>query len=222
MKKFALIVAGGVGKRMGSTVPKQFMMLADRPVLMHTIDAFFTFDPAISIIVVLPDHQVEVWNNLVTTFNFDINHQVTIGGESRFESVKNGLSRIDQEGLVAIHDGVRPLVSTEVIGRTFKLAEKRGNAIPKVPIKDSLRSLSGDRNRSVDRSHYVAVQTPQVFELSLVKNAYDKAVGDGFADDASVLDNYGEQIHLCDGDESNIKVTTKFDLVFAASLLKGV
>jgi len=221
MKKYAIIVAGGKGERMGSAVPKQFLPLAGRPILMHTIEAFHQYDPNIVIIVVLPKNQVGTWKKLINDFQFDVEHTTVIGGEKRCHSVQNGLSTIDQNGLVAIHDGVRPLVSIDIIGRTFDIAEKKGNAIPVVLIKDSLRMISSGRSEAIDRNKFVYVQTPQTFQVEIIKKAYDQSCSEDLLDDASVLENYGVQIHLCEGEPANIKITTQEDLQIAESVFSS-
>jgi 2-C-methyl-D-erythritol 4-phosphate cytidylyltransferase len=218
-KKFALIVAGGSGTRMKSTVPKQFLMLGNKPVLMHTIERFVAYDPAVGIILVLPSSQFENWGELCIRYNFKIPYRLVAGGSVRFESVKNGLSEIHEDGIVAIHDGVRPLVSLETIDRCFKMAEEKGNALPVMPFVESMRMVEGDNSFPVDREKYVAVQTPQVFRVSEIKQAYELGFDSVFTDDAMVLERLGIQINLVEGNRENIKITHASDLIVAEALL---
>ncbi len=214
MKKFALIVAGGSGSRMNNAVPKQFIEINDRPVLMHTFDAFFNFDSKLEFILVLPKDQVTAWNALCQKHRFKTEHKITFGGETRFQSVKNGLDLISDDGIVFIHDGVRPLVSAKTLKNCFEKAAEKGNALPVVPVTESVRFADGSENHPVDRSKYFLVQTPQTFQTrQLAKN-------DSFTDDATVLESRGETIHLVEGNRENIKITYPDDLVFAEILLK--
>ena len=220
-KNYALIVAGGSGSRMNATVPKQFLLLNDKPVLMHTIERFHEYDNAIEIIVVLPEAQFPLWENLCHEYKFSIRHQLVAGGSVRFESVKNGLSRIQGDGIVAIHDGVRPLVSFETIGRCFEVARLKGNAIPVMPVIESLRMIDGENSKAVDRSSFVTIQTPQVFSVSEIKAAYNQPFSEVFTDDASVLEAAGSAINLVEGNIENIKITHPADLIFAGMLIKN-
>lgn len=221
MKKIALIVAGGAGSRMKSVTPKQFMLLSGRPVLMHSISAFISYDKNISILLVLPQNQVETWNRLCEEFSFNIEHQIAEGGETRFNSVKNGLALItDEYALVAIHDGVRPLVSQSTIKTCFEFAEKKGNAIPGIPSNDSLRELKVNTSLAVNRDNYRLIQTPQCFSLEQLKEAYQQNYSEKFTDDASVVEMMGGEIHLVDGNRENIKITTEEDLIIAEALMK--
>lgn len=222
MKKFVLIVAGGSGSRMNSVVPKQFMLISGKPVLMHTIRRFYEYDPESEIIVVLPKEQIPTWNKLCDDYRFRIKHVVAEGGSVRFESVRNGLSVIEGEGLVAIHDGVRPLVSRETINRCFDTAEMKGNAVPVMPANESLRRIEGDTNKAVDRTEYVSVQTPEVFRISEIKEAYKSDYNDTFTDDASVLEHAGFNINLVEGNKENIKITHPVDIIIAETLIKDI
>ena len=222
MKKIALIVAGGFGSRMKSEIPKQFMLLSGRPVLMHSISAFISFDKNISILLALPQNQIETWNKLCKEFSFNIEHQVVAGGETRFNSVKNGLALItDDNALVAIHDGVRPLVSQSTISACFETAEKNGNAIPGIPLNDSLRQLKDNTTLAVNRDNYRLIQTPQCFFLKQLKDAYQQNYSEKFTDDASVIEMMGGEIHLVEGNRENIKITTGDDLIIAEALMKN-
>jgi len=220
MNKYAIIVAGGRGVRMGADVPKQFLVLAGKPILMHTLEAFDRAILDLQLIVVLPSDQIEIWKSLTREYSFDIAHKITEGGETRFGSVKNGLQLVAEDGLVAIHDGVRPLVSKEIINRSFEEAFVFGNAVTSVKLKESIRELSKESNKSVDRNFYRSIQTPQTFKSTLIKSAFTNAKHSDFTDDAGVLESNGVKIHLIEGDYKNIKITTKEDLLFAESILK--
>lgn len=213
-------MAGGSGSRMNSEQPKQFLVLEDRPILMHTIDAFNNYSSDISIIVVLPKEHISTWENLVSQYLYKTPHQITIGGVTRFDSVQSGLSKIVGEGLVAIHDGARPLISTDVIERTFHSALKQGNGIAAVQVKDSIRKMNNEKSEAVDRNLYYSVQTPQTFTLEIIRNAFENAASNAFTDDASVVEAFGKDIHLVEGSYENLKITTPEDLVIAASILQ--
>ncbi|MDH5476690.1 MAG: 2-C-methyl-D-erythritol 4-phosphate cytidylyltransferase [Cyclobacteriaceae bacterium] len=218
MKKYAVIVAGGKGKRMGSTTPKQYLLLDGYPILMHTLYKFYTYDSTINLILVLPKSDFDLWNTLCEEHDFDIPLQLTFGGDTRFQSVKNGLDLINTEGLVAIHDGVRPLVDNTIIDASFKVALQHKNAITAIPLKDSIRKIDGDKNFAEDRSNYQSIQTPQTFECALIKKAYTTEEQLHFTDDASVAEFAGHKIHLIEGSYKNIKITTTEDLKIAEVL----
>jgi 2-C-methyl-D-erythritol 4-phosphate cytidylyltransferase len=220
MKYYAIIVAAGKGTRMKSKVPKQFLLLAGKPLLMHSIENFYKEIPGIKIIVVLPANAILYWKKLRQEYSFFIPHVVVAGGKSRFNSVKNGLELIKRDGLVAVHDGVRPLASQTVIRRTFKTAKRFGAAIPVLKIKDSVRMLEGIKNKSVQRNSIVLVQTPQCFRTMLLKRAYEQEFRSSFTDDATVVEAYGHPVHLAAGKAENIKITTQEDLLIAEALLK--
>jgi 2-C-methyl-D-erythritol 4-phosphate cytidylyltransferase len=219
MKKYALIVAGGNGTRMGTGLAKQFLLLHGKPVIMHTMEVFHNTGAAI--VLVLPVHQFDYWKTLCTTHHFELSHQLVAGGETRFHSVKNGLGVIPEDGLVAIHDGVRPCITPEVIERTFHGAAQKGNAIAAVKLKDSIRVTDGEDNHSVNREYYWLIQTPQTFQSKLIKSAYANASHGQFTDDASVLEAAGSAIHLTEGDYRNIKITTPEDMLVAEVFLGG-
>ncbi|MGQ8338912.1 2-C-methyl-D-erythritol 4-phosphate cytidylyltransferase [Sunxiuqinia sp. A32] len=221
MKKFAIIVAGGKGARMGDSTPKQFLLLSGRPILMHTINRFFTFDPEIEIILVLPEGQLSEWELLCKNHNFNIPHKITKGGTTRFISVNNGLSLIEEEGIVFIHDGVRPLVSNQTILNCMDGAQKYNCAIPVIQLTDSIRQFTDVSNMAVDRSQYRLVQTPQTFNIRLLKEAFQKIDGTNFTDDASVFEAAGHKITLIDGNPENIKITTPSDLKIAEIFLQS-
>jgi len=218
-QKAVIIVAGGSGKRMGGNIPKQFVEICGKPVLMHTMFRFFSFDPEIFIVLVLPFGHIDTWNQLCSKYRFIIPHQIVAGGTERYDSVKNGLKKIDDNRLVAIHDGVRPLVSIETIGKSFELAAEFGSAIPVVPLKESIREIGADISKPVDRTKFRLVQTPQTFKSSLIKQAYQKPLDPAFTDDASVFEAAGNAVHLFEGNTENIKITTSLDLQLAAALL---
>lgn len=219
MQLYVVIVAGGYGKRMGSEVPKQFLELAGRPVLMHTIERFRSFNNSIEIITVLPENQLRHWIELQERHSFKIPQTLVKGGSSRFLSVRNGLKFVNTSGLVAIHDGVRPFVSIDTIKRCFETAEKLGNAIPAISPTESLRILNEKGSTPVDRFHVKQIQTPQVFNADLIKKAYLQEYSNEFTDDATVLEKTGEKINLIEGNRENIKITNPEDLLISAALL---
>ncbi|MFH2144109.1 MAG: 2-C-methyl-D-erythritol 4-phosphate cytidylyltransferase [Bacteroidota bacterium] len=221
MNKSVIIVAGGTGKRMGSAIPKQFLVLGHKPILMHCIECFYKYSPDIQIIVVLPDNQTIYWKKLCVEFSFSIKHTVVAGGETRFQSVKNGLTHSDIDGLVAIHDGVRPFVSKETISKAFNAAEVYGNAIPCILINESIRIIENKSSFPVDRDKIRIIQTPQVFKSDIVIKAYNEEYRNEFTDDASVLEWSGEKIHLIDGNKENIKITDVTDFQFAELIFKN-
>lgn len=220
MKKFVIIVAGGSGSRMGTEIPKQFLELKGKPIIMHTIQVFYDYDPLCRIILVLPSSQQEYWSDLCLTYNFSISHQIVSGGETRFHSVRNGMEIINEEGIVFIHDGVRPLVSKETIERSYNMACKNGNAIPVLPVQDSLRKLKGVKNVSVDRTLYLSVQTPQTFQSDQLFKAFKQDFDKDFTDDATVVEKAGFPIFFVDGNRENIKITTPTDLLIADAFMK--
>jgi 2-C-methyl-D-erythritol 4-phosphate cytidylyltransferase len=219
MKKIVIIVAGGTGKRMKSDLPKQFLLLANKPVLMHTLSNFFTFDPEMELRLVLPADQTETWKKLCEDYHFKIKHELFQGGETRFQSVKNGLKGIDHFSIVAIHDGVRPLVSHQTIENCFNLAAENGCAIPVMPLTESIRRKIGASSVAEKRELFLSVQTPQVFRSEILLKAYDAVFESSFTDDASVVENAGYSVFLTDGNEENIKITTPKDLIIAQALI---
>lgn len=214
-------MAGGKGLRMNAPLPKQFIEIAGKPVIMHTIEAFYNFNPEIRLIVVLPANQIEYWDHLCKKHAFGIEHKIAHGGETRFHSVKNGLELVTLPSVVAVHDAVRPLVSPDTIARCFSQAEVSGAAIPVVELVDSIREISGKESKSVNRNNYRMVQTPQVFDGELLLKAYEKGFSPLFTDDASVVESAGERIYLVEGNRENIKITTQMDLIFAEILLEN-
>lgn len=219
MKKYVLIVAGGKGLRMGGEQPKQFLPLKGRPVLMHTLEQFYRSDVAMEIILVLPYEQQNYWKQLCEEHHFTIKHRVADGGESRFHSVKNGLSLIETPSIVGVHDGVRPFVSVDVINRCYELAVTKEAVVPVVDVVDTVRHITNNGSETVDRSAYKLVQTPQVFNADLLLKGYEQAYSSAFTDDASVVEAMGVKVALTPGNRENIKLTTPFDLKVAEALL---
>lgn len=219
-EKYVIIVAGGKGLRMGGDLPKQFISLDGWPILMRTIYAFFSNDEKSNIIVVLPEIMIPFWNDLVQKHKFSVPHKVVSGGETRFHSVKNGLSLVPDSpnACVAVHDGVRPFVSGNVIAEAFAEAAKSGSAVPVIESVDSVRQITGDGNKAVDRSSLRLVQTPQVFSAKILHEAYRQPYSDFFTDDASVAEAIGQRISLTKGNRENIKITTPFDIEIAKVL----
>jgi 2-C-methyl-D-erythritol 4-phosphate cytidylyltransferase len=221
VKRTALIMAGGKGLRMGSSLPKQFLLLNDKPVLMHTLSTFYSLDPDIRLILVLPEDQKAYWSSLCREYGFSVPHELVTGGRSRFESVRNGLAVAGEEGLIAIHDGVRPLVTSDLILRCFEAAQRYGAVIPVTPVIESLRLLEADGSHVVDREDYRLVQTPQTFQAGLIQRAYRESTSTDFTDDASVAQAAGWPIHLVEGERRNLKITEAADLQLAAWYLNN-
>lgn len=219
MKKYALIVAGGKGLRMGSELPKQFLPIGGKPVLMRTLEAFHTCNREIRLIVVLPHSQQEFWRTLCREHRFTVPHVVVDGGETRFHSVKNGLALVEAPALVGVHDGVRPFVSREVIDRCYELAAGKRAVIPVIGVVETVRRMEGEESVTVSRDDYRLVQTPQVFDAELLKAAYGQPYTPHFTDDASVVEAWGASVTLTPGNRENIKITTPFDLKIAAALI---
>ncbi len=217
-----MIVAGGSGKRMNSDIHKQFLPLNGVPVLMHTMDKFFRYDQGIRIILVLPEDQTASWQRLCKNHQFSIVHEIRSGGETRFHSVKKNLDLVPDNALLAIHDGVRPLVSQETIDRCFKEAFLHGNAIPCIDIPETMRLINDESSVQVDRSKYRLIQTPQVFKAIIIKKAYEQEYRSSFTDDAGVAESDGNIIHLVNGNAENIKITYENDLIIASAMLPGI
>ena len=212
MKKAVLIVAGGNGERMKSAIPKQFLTLTDFPILMHTIKQFSHFK---NIILVLPKQQFITWEKLCLKYNFNKTHTLVEGGESRFHSVKNGLQKISAQSIILIHDGVRPIVSKNLIDRLINTTKEGVGSVPAIPVENSIRKITGKKSKHIDRKELYIVQTPQCFVGMDIKDAYKQAFCDSFTDDASVLEKNGGAIEVVLGDKKNIKITTKEDLEIA-------
>jgi len=220
MTDYVIIVAGGRGLRMGSDVPKQFLPIGGRPVLMRTIERFREYSERLKIILVLPKEQQDYWKQLCKEYGFNIDYQLANGGETRFHSVSNGLALIadDEAGTVAIHDGVRPFVSLSVIDSCYDAAKTYGAAIPVTPVVETLRHVNGS---TVPRNDYRLVQTPQTFDIQLLKKSYRQPYCDAFTDDASVAEHAGYKIHTVEGNRENIKITTPFDMIVGEGVLNS-
>ncbi len=221
MKKYAVIVAGGAGTRMKTDLPKQFLLLNNKPMLMHTVEQFYKCNDAIGIIIVLPKYQIDFWKELCNKHSFTIAHTIVKGGKIRYNSVQNGLQHVPNNSLVAIHDGVRPLVPKQVIQNSFKIAKESGSAIATVALKDSIRKKTEGSTISKSRKDYYLVQTPQTFQSTLLKEAYSSSKStQEFTDDASVFEASKRKITLIEGDYKNLKITTPEDLIIAQALLE--
>lgn len=218
-KEYAVIVAGGKGTRIKSALPKQFLELSGKPVLLHTIKAFYRYAESIQIILVLPKEDFSIWESICDRFQFNKPVILQSGGETRFQSVKKGLDKIEGGGLVAIHDGVRPLISEDIIAASFRLAAVHGSAVAAVRLKESIRMTDMDNTRAMDRSRFRIIQTPQTFEVDLIKKAYEMKEDTSLTDDASVAERSGHSISLFEGSYENLKITTAEDLIVAEALL---
>ena len=248
-KRYAIIVAGGTGKRMNHDVPKQFIKIGVLPVVMHTVLRFYHFDPQIKIILVLPEDYQEKWEKLCIRYDFKVPLVITEGGDTRFQSVKSGLKCITQitqikkdytddtnkDGIVAIHDGVRPFINKKILKEAYDLAKKWGNAVTSVKLKESVRVINNDpdlpaslafvqgkqaSNEAVDRNNFRLIQTPQCFSLPLIKRAYEQQEANDITDDAGLVEKLGVKIHLIEGSYENIKITTPEDLIYADAILQ--
>ena len=217
MKKVALIVAGGQGERMESKIPKQFLLLNNTPVLIHTLKKFSDFN---KIFLALPYSQFDYWKSLCKKHNFTDKHILIKGGKTRFESVKNGLKEIHEEAIIAIHDGVRPIISKNLIAQLIAKTKHGVGIIPGIPLKDSIRESNGVKSKHINRDGLYSVQTPQCFISCDIKNAYKQNYSDFFTDDASVFENNSGKIVLISGEEKNIKITTQEDLKIAESFMQ--
>jgi 2-C-methyl-D-erythritol 4-phosphate cytidylyltransferase len=220
-KEYALIVAGGKGTRIKSKLPKQFLELNGLPILMHTIYAFFRYSENVVVILVLPEDDFETWAGLCKKYNFTKSLILQKGGDTRFQSVKNGLEKIEGDGLVAIHDGVRPMVSEDIIGASYRLAAVHQSAVAAVRLKESIRMTDQDNTKAMDRSRFRLIQTPQTFQVTLIKKAYQIKDDPSLTDDASVAERAGHIISLFEGSYENIKITTPEDLIVAEALLNS-
>lgn len=216
---YVIIVAGGKGLRMGGDVPKQFLPVCGRPVLMRTLERFRAYSDKLGIILVLPKDQQEYWRRLCHEYDFAVDYALADGGATRFHSVKNGLALVPDsaQGVVAVHDGVRPFAAKNVISQCFATARLSGAAIPVVPVVETLRTING---HTVSRDDYRLVQTPQAFDIQLLKRAYQQEYTKAFTDDASVVESLGHAVALVDGNRENIKITTPFDLSIAKAVIE--
>ena len=218
---YIIIVAGGKGLRMGSDIPKQFLPIGGKPVLMRTLERFREYSPTLQIILVLPKAQQDYWHQLCKDYNFEVEYVLADGGETRFHSVQNGLAKIpdDAEGVVGVHDGVRPFPSIDVIHNCYETARTAKAVIPVIPIVETVRHLQGNTSETVPRNDYRLVQTPQTFDIQLLKAANKQPYNDGFTDDASVVEAFGFNITLVEGNRENIKITTPYDMKIAEVLI---
>ncbi|RZL61425.1 MAG: 2-C-methyl-D-erythritol 4-phosphate cytidylyltransferase [Pedobacter sp.] len=219
MKYYAVIVAGGSGNRMQTETPKQFLLLNNLPVLMHTIKAFAQSDSQPKILVVLHTDQHNYWRRLCNEFNFNIPHEIIAGGSERFNSVQNAIKTIKEDCFVAIHDAVRPLISKQLIDYSYKQATELGNVVVAVQSSDSVRLLKNGETSAIKRNEVYLVQTPQVFDLSVLRSAYEQDFELAFTDDASVVEALGEKINIIEGERNNIKITYPIDLELAEMLI---
>ena len=239
---YVIIVAGGKGLRMGSDIPKQFLPIGGKPVLMRTLERFREYSADLQIILVLPEAQQDYWQQLCQEYHFQVEYQLANGGQTRFHSVQNGLALVpdDAQGVVGVHDGVRPFPAIEVICNCYETARTAKAVIPVIPIVETVRHLTGGHltggqescdisltshlssltSKTVPRGDYRLVQTPQTFDIQLLKAANRQPYNDGFTDDASVVESYGHQITLVEGNRENIKITTPYDIVVAEALCK--
>ena len=219
---YVIIVAGGKGLRMGSDIPKQFLPIGGKPVLMRTLERFREYSKDLKIILVLPEAQQDYWQELCKKYNFEVEYQLANGGQTRFHSVQNGLALVpdDAEGVVGVHDGVRPFPAVEVIRNCYEAARTAKAVIPVIPVVETVRHLEGEESVTVPRGDYRLVQTPQTFDIQLLKAANRQPYNDGFTDDASVVESYGHAITLVEGNRENIKITTPYDIVVAEALCK--
>lgn len=220
MRKYAIVVAGGTGSRMKGDLPKQFMLLSGKPVICYSIEAFAAYDSTIEIILVIHPQYIPYWEQLSAKFHLTSQPLVVAGGETRFDSVKNGLMKIVEDGFVAVHDAARPVIQADFIRNIFATASEFGSAMPGVPLNDTIRIVEGDSTRQLDRTFLQAMQTPQVFKVSELKQAYTQSFSEMFTDDASVMQSAGFPLHLTEGRPENIKITHSQDIELAEVFLK--
>ena len=219
---YVIIVAGGKGLRMRSDIPKQFLPIGGKPVLMRTLERFREYSTELQIILVLPENQQDYWLQLCQQYHFEVKYQLANGGQTRFHSVQNGLALVpdDADGVVGVHDGVRPFPSIDVIQNCYEAARTAKAVIPVIPVVETVRHLEGEGSVTVPRGDYRLVQTPQTFDIQLLKAANRQPYHDGFTDDASVVESYGHSITLVEGNRENIKITTPYDIVVAEALCR--
>ena len=221
MKRTVIIVAGGKGIRMGGELPKQFIPLLGKPILMHTLEVFHHWDSSARLALVIPKTHQSYWDMLCRELNCVIPHRTVDGGETRFHSVQNGLREVGDCDLICVHDGVRPMVSPEVIENCFRTAEEKGAAMAVIPVVDALREKIGDQNKSIDRRNFYIGQTPQVFYCDWLLEAYKQPYQPCFFDEATVVEYFGKKIHLIEGNTENIKITNPFDLIVAEKIMEN-
>ncbi len=221
IKKYAVIVAGGRGLRMGAAVPKQFLPILGKPLLCYAIQAFAATIRGIHIILVLPSDQLNSAKTVLKSYLGNIEVTTVAGGETRYESVQNGLKKVNNDGVVFIHDGVRPLISQDLIQRCYQQAIEKGSAIPVIPVMDSIRILENGSSHPINREHLRIIQTPQTFMTSIILPAFQQEYQASFTDEANVVEAHGTAVHLINGALENIKVTTPEDMLIAETLLKA-
>ncbi|MCX6293857.1 MAG: 2-C-methyl-D-erythritol 4-phosphate cytidylyltransferase [Sphingobacteriales bacterium] len=219
MKKYAILVAGGSGSRMNASIPKQFLLLHNKPLIYYTINTFLSAFKDVEIVLVLPEEHVDTGANIISNYFSDKKITIAIGGKTRFDSVKNGLNLVTENSIVFVHDAVRCLVSTDLITRSYHQAVEKGNAIPAIASKDSVRIVTGDANKSIDRTTVKQIQTPQVFKSEILLPAFETTFQTFFTDEASVVEYCGHSIYLIEGEENNIKITHPIDLLIAEKLM---
>lgn len=220
MSKFSVIItAGGIGKRMGASLPKQFILIKEKPILMYCVEKFYHFDPKAQLIITLPEDWKEYWEDQIEEHDFRVPHRVVSGGAERYDSIKNALQHCHGE-YVAVHDGVRPLVSEDTIKACFERVKRKDAVIPVVPLKESIRVIENGGTKAVDRSQYITVQTPQCFKKEVLENAYSLPFDSTVTDDACLVERIGVVVETVKGNDENIKITTKSDLALAEQLLK--
>ena len=219
MKKTAIIVAGGTGQRMGATLPKQFLTIEGKSILLHTLSQFVTAFWDINFIIVLPADFIQEGQNLIASSGFNQHFQFVAGGDTRFQSVKNGLAQADSESIVFVHDAVRCLLTPDLIQRCFHQAVEKGSAIPAVSSTDTIRITEGTKHHVVDRTNVMMIQTPQTFNAAILQKAFEQAYQPAFTDEANVLEASGKEVYLIEGEYENIKITRPLDLAIAEYIL---
>jgi 2-C-methyl-D-erythritol 4-phosphate cytidylyltransferase len=219
MKKYAILVAGGSGSRMNTSIPKQFLLLNNKPLIYYTISTFFNTFNDIEIVLVLAEEHIDTGTSIISTYFQDKKITIAIGGNTRFDSVKNGLKQVIENSIVFVHDAVRCLVSADLITRSYHQTLEKGNAIPAIASKDSVRIVTGDTNKSIDRTTVKQIQTPQVFKSDILLPAFETAFQSFFTDEATVVEHFGHPIYLIEGEENNIKITHPIDLLIAENLM---
>lgn len=220
--KYAVIVAGGKGLRMGNAIPKQFLPIGNIPILAHTINAFINTFNDINIILVLPNGQLSYAQIILPHLSKQVDITLTEGGETRFHSVKNGLELVPDNAVVFIHDGARPFVSQEVINRCYEGALQAGSAIPTIAVTDSVRMIENEESKAIDRNLLRIIQTPQTFRSEIIKPAFQQNYTDSFTDEATVLEAYGYKVCLVEGDKKNIKITSPEDMILGEAYIKAI
>ena len=218
IKRSVIITAGGIGRRAGNVIPKQFLLIGNLPILAHTINAFHLFDQHLEIIVTLPNDWVDYWKSQINSIGFNVPHTLVVGGTERFHSIKNALTTVHGEH-IAVHDGVRPFVSAETIERCFSSLEKFEAVVPVIELKDTIRQGDANNNFAVDRKNFRIIHTPQCFHAEIIRRAYCQEFTENITDDASLVEQLGVKIHFVSSNQENIKITDQFDLTIAQSFI---